>query len=181
MFDRFTDHARKAMGYARQEAQRKNHDYIGTEHMLVGVVQVIDAAAVLRSEDVDLARVRAQVDELIPQANTLATYGQLPFKPDARKALELAAEAGTRLGDNFIGTAHLLLGLIREDGTAVRVLDELGVNLPRVSEALSADRRLAPSETRPPPDRAQLKAEIEELRRRQDALEERIDRLESGS
>ncbi|MHC4493450.1 MAG: Clp protease N-terminal domain-containing protein, partial [Planctomycetota bacterium] len=130
MFDRFTDHARNVMGYARQEAQRLCHDYLGTEHMLVGVVQVINstAATVLRSEDVDLARVRAKVDELVPHGATLVTMGQIPFTPGGKTALELSLQAAVRSGDNFIGTAYLLLGLIREDGMAARVLDELGVN-----------------------------------------------------
>jgi ATP-dependent Clp protease ATP-binding subunit ClpA len=190
MFDRFTDHARKVMGHARQEAQRTHHDYICTEHMLVGLVRVIDctAAEVLRSEDVDLARARAMVDELVPHGVTLVTMGQIPFTASAKRVLELALEASAYRRDTSIGTAYLLLGLIREDGTATRVLEALGVNLARVAEALG-DSRPAPSEPLPSlvpslertSEIAQLKAEIEELRRRNDALEKRIDRLESGS
>ena len=180
MFDRFTDHARKAMGYARQESQRLCHDYIGTEHMLVGVAQVSNstAATVLSSEDVDLARIRAQVGELVPHGTTMATMNQIPFTPSGKKALELSLEASLGLGDDYIGTAHLLLGLIGEDGVAARVLDELGVNRDRVSEGLGADAWQSPVRLRCD-EVARLKAEIEDLRRRNDALQERIDRLES--
>jgi len=179
MFDRFTDHARTAMGYAHREAGLLCLDYLGTEHMLVGVVQVINstAATVLRSEDVDLARVRAKVAEFVPHGATLETMGQFPFTPGGKTALDFSLQAADRFGDDFIGTAHLLLGLIREDGTAARVLEALGVDLVRVSEALGADPRLAPSELPFRAERtdiARLRADIRDLQRR-------VDRLESGS
>jgi len=187
MFDRFNDHARNALGLSRQEAQQLNHDYIGTEHMLLGVVQVINctAAKVLGSADVDLARLRAKVEELVPRGTTVETMGQIPFTQEGKKALELTLEASVQADDDFIGTAHLLLGLIREDGTAARVLEALGVSLARVSKALGGDSRTAPSERRSSLEKtleiALLKAKIEELRRRNDALKQRIERLESGS
>jgi len=187
MFDRFTDHARKVLGHSRQEAQRLHHDHIGTEHMLVGVVQVSNstAARALRSEDVDLVRVRAKVEELVPRGVTPVTKGKMPFTPNGKKALELSLEAAVHCGDHFIGTVYLLIGLIREDGTAARVLEELGVDLIRFSEALGADSRPASSEQRhslyDTSEVSLLKAEIDELRRRNDALEQRIERLESGS
>ncbi len=137
MFDRFTDHARKTMGYARLEVWRFNHDYIGTEHLLLGVVRVSDssAATILRSLDVDFARVRAQVNELVPHGEKRATMGKLPFTPSAKVALELSREVASQLGHDDVGTAHLLLGLIREDGIATRVLKKLGVDCNRVGEA----------------------------------------------
>jgi hypothetical protein len=125
------------------------------------------------------------VDELVPHGATLVTMGQIPFTPGGKTALELSLQAAVRSGDNFIGTAYLLLGLIREDGMAARVLDELGVNRDRVCEALGAGPRLAPSEQQPMPaeriEIARLRADIKDLRRRQEELRKRIDRLESES
>ena len=137
MFDRFTDHARKAMGCTRHEAVRLGHDYIGTEHMLLGVVQVINssAATILRSLDVDLARVRAQVSELVPHGNEMATMRQIPFTPNAKKALDLSLEATLQLGHDDLRTAHLLLGLIGADGIAAQVLKKLGVDCKRIGKA----------------------------------------------
>ncbi|MHC4598977.1 MAG: ATP-dependent Clp protease ATP-binding subunit [Planctomycetota bacterium] len=137
MFDRFTDRARKVMGLARQEAQRFNHDYIGTEHILLGLVQEESgvAASVLRNMDIELKKVRLEVEKQVQSGGTTKSVGQLPFTPRAKKVLELAMEEAANLGHNYIGTEHLLLGLLKEqDGMAARVLISLGLKLEDVRE-----------------------------------------------
>ena len=137
MFDRFTDRARKVMGLARQEAQRFNHDYIGTEHILLGLVQEGTgvAASVLKNLEVDLKRIRGEVERLVSSGNTLVQPGQLPFTPRAKKVLELSLEEASALGHTYIGTEHLLLGLIKEnEGIAAQVLHNLKVKLEDVRE-----------------------------------------------
>ncbi len=135
MFDRFTDRARKVMGLARQEAQRLNHEYIGTEHILLGLVQEGSgvAANVLKNLDIDLRKVRQEVEKLVKTGPSMVTMGQLPFTPRAKKVLELALEEASKLGHNYIGTEHILLGLIKEqDGKAAKVLTNLNVELDSV-------------------------------------------------
>ncbi|MCU0722271.1 MAG: ATP-dependent Clp protease ATP-binding subunit [Planctomycetes bacterium] len=137
MFDRFTDRARKVMGLARQEAQRFNHDYIGTEHILLGLVQEESgvAASVLKNMDIDLKKVRMEVEKQVQAGTGAKASGQLPFTPRAKKVLELAMEEASNLGHNYIGTEHLLLGLLKEqDGMAARVLINLGLRLEEVRE-----------------------------------------------
>lgn len=137
MFDRFTDRARKVMGLARQEAQRFNHEYIGTEHVLLGLVQEGSgvAANVLRNMDVDLKKIRQEVEKMVQTGNNLVTMGQLPFTPRAKKVLELSLEEATNLGHNYIGTEHLLLGLLREnESVAAKVLINLGLKLEDVRD-----------------------------------------------
>ncbi|MDH3590727.1 MAG: AAA family ATPase, partial [Planctomycetota bacterium] len=137
MFDRFTDRARKVMGLARQEAQRFNHDYIGTEHILLGLIQEGSgvAADVLKNLDVDPKKIRQEIEKLVSHGTTMVTMGQLPFTPRAKKVLELALEEASNLGHNYIGTEHLLLGLIREqEGIAAQVLQNLNVRLEDVRE-----------------------------------------------
>jgi ATP-dependent Clp protease ATP-binding subunit ClpC len=137
MFDRFTDRARKVMGLARQEAQRFNHDYIGTEHVLLGLVQEGSgvAASVLKNLDIDLKKIRLEVEKLVSNGTTMVTMGQLPFTPRAKKVLELSLEEASNLGHTYIGTEHLLLGLIREnEGIAAQVLRNLSVKLDDVRE-----------------------------------------------
>ena len=135
MFDRFTDRARKVMGLARQEAQRLNHEYIGTEHILLGLVQEGSgvAANVLKNLDVDLRKVRQEVEKLVKTGPSMVTMGRLPFTPRAKKVLELALEEASNLGHNYIGTEHILLGLIKEqDGKAAMVLTNLSIQLDTV-------------------------------------------------
>jgi len=137
MFDRFTDRAKKVMNLARQEAQRFNHEYLGTEHILLGLVQEGSgvAANVLRNMGIDLAKIRSEVEKLVKTGPNMVTMGQLPFTPRAKKVLELSMEEAGNLGHNYIGTEHLLLGLIKEnEGIAAKVLTNLGVKLEDVRE-----------------------------------------------
>ncbi len=137
MFDRFTDRARKVMGLARQEAQRFNHEYIGTEHILLGLVKEGSgvAANVLKNMNVDLKKIRLEIEKIVKNGPSTVTMGQLPFTPRAKKVLELSLDEAASLGHNYIGTEHLLLGLIREnDGIAAQVLMNLGIKLEDVRE-----------------------------------------------
>jgi ATP-dependent Clp protease ATP-binding subunit ClpC len=137
MFDRFTDRAKKVMNLARQEAQRFNHEYLGTEHILLGLVQEGSgvAANVLKNMAIDLNKIRAEVEKIVKTGPTMVTMGQLPFTPRAKKVLELSMEEASNLGHNYIGTEHLLLGLIKEnEGIAAQVLLNLGVKLEDVRE-----------------------------------------------
>ena len=137
MFDRFTERARKVMSLARQEAQRFNHDYIGTEHILLGLVQggTGVAAQVLLKFEVDPRKIRIGVEEIVRHGTRMVTMGQLPYTPRAKKVLELALEEAQNFGHSYLGTEHLLLGLIREnEGIAAQVLLNLGVKLEAVRE-----------------------------------------------
>ncbi|TAJ08074.1 MAG: ATP-dependent Clp protease ATP-binding subunit [Planctomycetota bacterium] len=137
MFDRFTDRAKKVMNLARHEAQRFNHEYLGTEHILLGLVQEGSgvAANVLKNMGIDLERITAEVEKLVKTGPSMVTMGQLPFTPRAKKVLELSVEEAGNLGHNYIGTEHLLLGLIKEnEGIAAKVLLNLGVKLEDVRE-----------------------------------------------
>src|SRR5512144_2260525 len=137
MFDRFTDRAKKVMNLARQEAQRFNHEYLGTEHILLGLVQEGSgvAANVLKNMGIDLNKIRTEVEKIVKTGPSMVTMGQLPFTPRAKKVLELSMEEAGNLGHNYIGTEHLLLGLIKEnEGIAAQVLLNLGVKLEDVRE-----------------------------------------------
>src|SRR5215510_185588 len=137
MFDRFTDRAKKVMNLARQEAQRFNHEYLGTEHILLGLVQEGSgvAANVLKNMGIDLNKIRTEVEKIVKTSPSMVTMGQLPFTPRAKKVLELSMEEAGNLGHNYIGTEHLLLGLIKEnEGIAAKVLTNLGVKLEDVRE-----------------------------------------------
>ena len=137
MFDRFTDRAKKVMNLARQEAQRFNHEYLGTEHILLGLVQEGSgvAANVLKNMGIDLNKIRMEVEKIVKSGQSMVTMGQLPFTPRAKKVLELSMEEASALGHNYIGTEHLLLGLIKEnEGIAAQVLLNLGVKLEDVRE-----------------------------------------------
>ena len=132
MFNRFTERARKVIILAKEEARRFNHDYIGTEHILLGLIREGEgvAAAVLQKMGVSLENIRLEVEKLVQPGPTTQIIGDIPFTPRAKKALELAAEEARALGHNYIGTEHLLLGLIREgEGVASQVLLNLGLDL----------------------------------------------------
>lgn len=139
MFDRFTDRARKVMVLARDEAQRFSHEYIGTEHILLGLVREGSgtAANVLRNLGVDMNKIRREVERLVQHGPPMVTLGQLPSTPRAKKVFEFALAEASELGHNYIGTEHLLLGLIREqDGIAAQVLCNIGLKLEEVREEI---------------------------------------------
>ncbi|MGD9688651.1 MAG: ATP-dependent Clp protease ATP-binding subunit [Phycisphaerales bacterium] len=137
MFERFTDRARRVMALANQEAQRFNHEYIGTEHILLGLVKEGSGvgANVLKNLDVDLRKVRLEVEKLVKAGPEMVTMGKLPQTPRAKKVIEYAIEEARNLNHNYVGTEHLLLGLLREhDGVAAQVLMNLGLKLEQVRE-----------------------------------------------
>ena len=139
MFERFTDRARKVMALANQEAQRFNHEYIGTEHVLLGLVKEGSGvgANVLKNLDVDLRKVRLEVEKLVKSGPEMVTMGKLPQTPRAKKVIEYAIEEARNLNHNYVGTEHLLLGLLREqDGVAAQVLMNLGLKLYEVREVV---------------------------------------------
>jgi ATP-dependent Clp protease ATP-binding subunit ClpC len=137
MFERFTDRARKVMALANQEAQRFNHEYIGTEHILLGLVKEGSGvgANVLKNLEVDLRKVRLEVEKLVKSGPDMVSMGKLPQTPRAKKVIEFAIEEARQLNHNYVGTEHLLLGLLREqDGVAAQVLMNLGLKLEDVRE-----------------------------------------------
>ncbi|HNQ23386.1 MAG TPA: ATP-dependent Clp protease ATP-binding subunit [Phycisphaerae bacterium] len=137
MFERFTDRARKVMALANQEAQRFNHEYIGTEHILLGLVKEGSGvgANVLKNLDVDLRKVRLEVEKLVKSGPNVVSMGKLPQTPRAKKVIEYAIEEARNLNHNYVGTEHLLLGLLREkDGVAAQVLMNLSLKLEDVRE-----------------------------------------------
>jgi ATP-dependent Clp protease ATP-binding subunit ClpC len=136
MFERFTDRARRVVVLAQEEARMLNHNYIGTEHILLGLIHEGEgvAAKALESLGISLEAVRQQVEEIIGQGQQ-APSGHIPFTPRAKKVLELSLREALQLGHNYIGTEHILLGLIREgEGVAAQVLMKLGADLPRVRQ-----------------------------------------------
>ena len=136
MFERFTERARQVVVLAQEEARTLKHNYIGTEHILLGLLREEEglAARVLESLEITVERVRAQVVRIVGSGEEV-TSGQIPFTPRAKKVLELALREALSLGHNYIGTEHILLGLLREgDGVAAQVLVSLGADLNVVRE-----------------------------------------------
>src|SRR5216110_3384821 len=139
MFERFTDRARRVVVLAQEEARMLNHNYIGTEHILLGLIHEGEgvAAKALESLGISLEGVRQQVEEIIGQGQQ-APSGHIPFTPRAKKVLELSLREALQLGHNYIGTEHILLGLIREgEGVAAQVLVKLGADLNRVRQQVN--------------------------------------------
>ncbi|MBI4846756.1 MAG: ATP-dependent Clp protease ATP-binding subunit [Candidatus Omnitrophica bacterium] len=139
MFDRFTERARKVILLAKEEAKRFNHDYIGTEHILLGLIKEGEgvAAAVLQNLGLSLDMIRLEVEKLVQPGPSTVTSGDIPFTPKAKKVIELAMDEARNLGHNYIGTEHLLLGLIREnEGVASQVLLNLGLDLNKVRKEI---------------------------------------------
>jgi len=137
MYERFTDRARKVMQLANQEAQRFNHEYIGTEHVLLGLIKEGSgvAANVLKNLDIDLRKIRLEVEKLVQSGPDMVTMGKLPQTPRAKKVIEYSMEEARNLGHNYVGTEHILLGLLREqEGVAAQVLMNLGLKLEDVRE-----------------------------------------------
>ncbi len=137
MFERFTDRARKVMALANQEAQRFNHEYIGTEHILLGLVKEGSGvgATVLKNLDVDIKKLRLEIEKLVKSGPDMVTMGKLPHTPRAKKVIEYAIEEARSLNHNYVGTEHLLLGLLREtEGIAAQVMMNLGLRLEDVRQ-----------------------------------------------
>jgi len=152
MFERFSDRARRVVVLAQEEARTLNHNYIGTEHILLGLIHEGEgvAAKALEALGISLEAVRSQVEEIIGQGQAAPT-GHIPFTPRAKKVLELSLREALQLGHNYIGTEHMLLGLIRtDDSRAARVLTDLGATFDRVRAqvlTLLADRPIPPEES----------------------------------
>jgi len=147
MFNRFTERARKVILLAKEEAKRFNHDYIGTEHILLGLVREGEgvAAAVLESAGLSSEKIRVEIEKLVKAGPSTLISGDIPFTPKAKKVMELSMDEAVSLGHNYIGTEHLLLGLLREgEGVAAQVLINLGLDL---NKARSEIMRLLGSTT----------------------------------
>lgn len=156
-FDKFTERARKVLSLAQEEAQRFQHNYIGTEHLLLGLVREGEgvAAKVLNSLGVELSRVRDSVEFIIGRGDRIV-LGEIGLTPRAKKVIELAVDEARRLNHHYIGTEHLLLGLVREgNGIAAGVLESLGVNLEKVRthtiRVLSGKTVISTTPAEPPP------------------------------
>ena len=135
MFNRFTERARKVILLAKEEAKRFNHDYIGTEHLLLGLIREGEgvAAAVLASLGLSPDKIRLEIEKVVHPGPATIVSGDIPFTPKAKKAIELAMEEARALGHNYIGTEHILLGLVREgEGVASQVLVNMGTDLDKV-------------------------------------------------
>ena len=153
MFERFTERSRQVVVLAQDEARRLAHNYIGTEHLLLGLLREEEglAARVLESFDITVEDVRAQVARIVGQGDEVST-GQIPFTPRSKKVLELALREGIELGHNYIGTEHILLGLVREnDGVAVRILRDLGAGAEKIRDEILRVLSGARGETGGPP------------------------------
>lgn len=136
MYERFTDRARRVLQLANQEAQRFNHDHIGTEHILLGLIKEGSgiAATILKNLDVDLRKVRIEVEKLVTPGPDMITMGKLPSTPAAKKIIEFAIEEAKGFQHNYIGTEHLLLGLLRTAEMASKVLNNLGLKVEDIRE-----------------------------------------------
>jgi ATP-dependent Clp protease ATP-binding subunit ClpC len=141
MYERFTDRARRVMQLANAQAQRFGHEYIGTEHILLGLVQEGSgvAANVLKNLDIDLHKIRSELEQIIrpTTGEPQATTGRLPHTPRAKKVIDYAIEEARGLNHNYVGSEHLLLGLLREgEGIAAQVLTSLGLKLEVAQEEI---------------------------------------------
>jgi len=181
MFERFTDRARRVVVLAQDEARMLNHNYIGTEHILLGLIHEKRgvAAKALESLGISLDAVRQQVEEIIGRGQQ-APSGHIPFTPRAKKVLELSLRESLQLGHNYIGTEHILLGLIREgDGVAAQVLVKLGADLNRVREQVIQLLHAHPAEEPgSAPSAARELRLLPAVRARLAAVEERLTAIE---
>jgi ATP-dependent Clp protease ATP-binding subunit ClpC len=137
IFSRFTDRARKVMQLANQDAQLLNHEYIGTEHILLGLIEEGSgvAASVLKNLDIDLWKIRVEIEKIVQSGPAMITMGRLPQSPRAKKVIAHSIEEARNFNHNYVGTEHLLLGLLREqEGVAGQVLIVLGLKLEDVRE-----------------------------------------------
>jgi hypothetical protein len=176
MFQRFTDRARRVVVLAQDEARRLDHTWIGTEHLLLGLIREGDgvAAKALESLGISLDAVQQQVEEIIGHGQQ-APSGHIPFTPRAKKVLELALRESQQLGHNYIGTEHILLGLIREgDGVAAQVLVQLGAALDRVRQQVIQLLHAHSAEKRELTPLPATQTRLEGLEQRLTAIEQRV-------
>ncbi len=180
MFERFTDRARRVVVLSQEEARRLNHNYIGTEHLLLGLLLegAGVAAQALTSLGVSLDETRSQVEQIIGRGTQVPGSDHIPFTPRAKKVLELSLREALQLGHDYIGTEHLLLGLLREgEGVAAQVIVRLGVDLSQVRSAvvhaLEGSTETEPSQAEPRPADIVIRSLEEENRR----LRLEVDRL----
>ncbi len=134
-FEKFTERARRVLSLSQEEAQRFNHNYIGPEHILLGLIQEIDGAAamVLLNLDVELRQVRSEVESIVGRGEHSTSSDAIRLTPRAKKVIELAIDEARRHDHHYIGTEHLLIGLMREgEGVAAVVLESLGIDLERI-------------------------------------------------
>jgi ATP-dependent Clp protease ATP-binding subunit ClpC len=177
MFERFTDRSRRIVVLAQEEARRLDHNWIGTEHILLGLIREGEgvAARALESIGVSLDVVRQKVEEIIGRGQQ-APSGHIPFTPRAKKVLELSLREALQLGDNYIGTEHILLGLVREgDGVAAQVLVTLGADLNRVREEVI---QLVPAHPAEDPEPS-VRVRLETVEQRLTIMEQQVERLGS--
>jgi ATP-dependent Clp protease ATP-binding subunit ClpA len=184
VFERFTDRARRVVVLAQEEARMLNHKYLGTEHILLGLIHEGEgvAARALESLGISLEAVRQQVEEIIGQGQQVPP-GHIPFTPRAKKVLELARREATDLGHNYIGTEHILLGLIREgEGVAAQVLVQLGADLggvrQQVIQLLHGYQGDEPADSGPRRGKRARARLMDDALARMDALDRRLAAIE---
>jgi ATP-dependent Clp protease ATP-binding subunit ClpA len=179
MYARFTDRARRTMQLANEEALRFNHEYIGTEHILLGLVKEGEgvAATVLKHLHIELRDLRREVEKIVQRGPDPITAGKLPQTPRAKKVLEYAIDESRQLRHNYIGTEHLLLGLLREEeGVAAQILFNLGLKLETIRDAVTQlleGRALEPPPALEPP-RSQLPEGIQRTLQKLDSQIEQL-------
>ena len=186
MFERFTDRSRRVIVLAQEEARELNHNYIGTEHILLGLCHEGGGVAVrvLEAQGVRLAAVRERVEEIVGRGQA-GPSGHIPFTPRAKKVLELSLRESQELGHEYIGTEHLLLGLIREgQGVAARVLADLGQDLDLtrarqlVTEEVGSGHGGEPAEHQPAVRVGGSRAQLDEIMGRLAAIDARLAAIE---
>ncbi len=182
MFEMYTDRARRVMVLAEEQARMHSHDWIGTEHILLGLIQEGDGVAVkaLESLGISLEAVRQQVEDMIGGVGqNVPRAGRLPLTPRSKKVLELSLRAALERGHNYVGTEHILLGLIRDgDGVAGQVLAALGADLTRVSQQVTGLLHGDQGEDEPGAGRAAQRSGNADLEQRE-LLSEILSRLDS--
>ena len=186
MFERFTERARRVVVLSQQEARELNHDWIGTEHILLGLIHEGEgiAARAITSTGVSLAAARQAVEDIVPRgADPLPPAGHIPFTPQAKKVLELSLREALQLGHDYIGTEHIMLGLLREgDGVAAQVLVSMGIDLNRARQLVIELLSGHPEEPAlaPVPGRADVVSRLASFAARLDAIERRLRQSPSG-
>ncbi len=186
MFQRFTDRARRVVVLAQHEARTLDHDYIGTEHILLGLIDEGRGVATtaLTSMGISLEEMRQAVQDSIGRGAQPPESGHIPFTPQAKKVLELSLRESMRLGHEYIGTEHILLALIREGGGAAQLLARAGVDLDRarqqVVELLYGPREAGPAAAPPPAAADEITGRLISIVRRLDAIERRLKQSDAG-